>query len=213
MPNAPARDLSFDFQVFPDQFGNVGELAAAHPGMRCCIVHAGMLTATDASTVEHWRRALESLVPLANVFIKVSGLNTFARVLELEIMRIAIEVSLELFGPDRCFYGSNFPVEKLWTTYDAYSGANKAILAGRPRAVQQKFFHDTAAAFYRSNAAPSINFARACPRSLCPRSLDKRWRSGDHFMRPTARPGRGRRVAPAVVSRPRPRATLPMVNP
>ncbi|MDP2238647.1 MAG: hypothetical protein Q8K18_00620 [Burkholderiales bacterium] len=46
-------------------------------------------------------------------------------------------------------YGSNFPLEKLWASYDDLVATTKRILAGRPHAEQRKYFHDTATAFYR----------------------------------------------------------------
>ncbi len=53
------------------------------------------------------------------------------------------------FGAGRCFYGSNFPLEKLWASYDDLVATTKRILANRPAAEQRKYFHDTATAFYR----------------------------------------------------------------
>ena len=64
-------------------------------------------------------------------------------------MRIVLDHVLDRFGADRCFYGSNFPLEKLWANYDDLVAACKEILAPRSEAEQRAFFHDTAAAFYR----------------------------------------------------------------
>ena len=47
--------------------------------------------------------------------VKLSGLGTFARRYALEGVRPVVEQAVELFGAERCLFGSNFPIEKLWT--------------------------------------------------------------------------------------------------
>ena len=64
-------------------------------------------------------------------------------------MRITLDHLLDRFGSGRCFYGSNFPLEKLWASYDALVSTTKRILEGRPADEQRKYFHDTATSFYR----------------------------------------------------------------
>ena len=143
------HDLSFDWQGFDTQFDALAELAKAHSGVRFCLVHAGMLTGLDSSTVNGWTEALTQLVPLDNVFIKVSGLNTFSRTLDEPLMTHVTDTVLDMFGADRCFFGSNFPVERMWTTFEDYTAAQKRAMAGRSETENVKFFHDTAKAFYR----------------------------------------------------------------
>lgn len=141
--------LTFDWQGFDTQFGDLADLAKAYSGMRFCLVHAGMLTSLDAATANAWRDALEQLVPRDNVFIKVSGLNTFSRKLDEPMMTHVTDTVLDMFGADRCFYGSNFPVERMWTPLADYTAAQKRAMAGRSDEVNAKFFHDTAKAFYQ----------------------------------------------------------------
>ncbi len=144
-----AHDLTFDWQGFASQFDALAELAKAHSGVRFCLVHAGMLTGLDTASVTEWTEALEQLVPLGNVFIKVSGLNTFSRSLDEPLMTHVTNTVLDMFGADRCFFGSNFPVERMWTTFEDYAAAQKRAMAGRSDTENEKFFHDTAKAFYR----------------------------------------------------------------
>jgi len=143
------RGLTFDWQGFDTQFGDLAELAKAHSGQRFCLVHAGMLTGLDSSTATAWRAALELLVPFGNVFIKVSGLNTFTRRLDEPTMAHVTDTVLDMFGADRCFFGSNYPVEGMWTSLADYIAAQKRVMAGRSATENEKFFHDTAKAFYR----------------------------------------------------------------
>ncbi len=142
------KGLTFDFQGFASQFGDLAMLAKENANLKICLVHAGMLTGTDDSTVEEWREALKVLLPYENVFIKVSGLNTFTRTLDDTMMSIASNTALDMFGTDRCFFGSNYPVERMWTNFGHYISAQKNALDARSDAENEKFFHDTACGFY-----------------------------------------------------------------
>jgi predicted TIM-barrel fold metal-dependent hydrolase len=142
------NNLTFDFQGFASQFDDLAMLAKEVSSLKICLVHAGMLTATDDSTVAEWRDALKVLVPCENIFIKVSGLNTFTRTLSEPLMDIGANTALDMFGAERCFFGSNFPVEAMWTTFDDYTLTQKKVLAGRTAEENRKFFHDTAIEFY-----------------------------------------------------------------
>ena len=101
----------------------------------------------DDATVEAWRRGIEAFVPLDNMYIKCSGPNMFTQRLDRRHMEIQFETVLDMFGADRCYYGSNFPLERLWLSYDELVTTTKEILAKRSAEEQRKFFHDTAAAF------------------------------------------------------------------
>src|SRR5690242_4532620 len=63
-----------------------------------------------------WRQGLARFAVCPNVLVKLSGLGTFTRRCRREEWQPVIETTIDLFGPGRCMFGSNFPVEKLWTT-------------------------------------------------------------------------------------------------
>jgi predicted TIM-barrel fold metal-dependent hydrolase len=46
-------------------------------------------------------------------------------------------------------FGSNFPIEKLWTDHAALIAAHRAAIAGYSQADQADFFWNTAARVYR----------------------------------------------------------------
>lgn len=143
------HDLHFELQGFAHQFKHFAELANNHPRIRFCLVHGGMLTADDPRTVKAWKDGMNLLVPCKNVTIKCSGLNFFAGKCDVPHMTIMLDHIIEQFGANRAFYGSNFPLEKLWAKYDDLIAGCKQIMSRHPLAEQTKFFHDTAAEFYR----------------------------------------------------------------
>jgi predicted TIM-barrel fold metal-dependent hydrolase len=69
------------------------------------------------------------LAACPNVVCKLSGLGTFIHRNDPAHIAGIVADSLAIFGADRCLFGSNFPIEKLWTSYrdlvDAYLEATK----------------------------------------------------------------------------------------
>ena len=59
--------------------------------------------------------------------------------------------AIEIFGPSRCLFGSNFPVEKLWTQYSDLIAAYRGAIEPLGEAAARAAFHDTAAKVYRLN--------------------------------------------------------------
>ncbi|HEY8338992.1 MAG TPA: amidohydrolase family protein, partial [Egibacteraceae bacterium] len=56
---------------------------------------------------------------------------------------------LDWFGSQRCMFGTNFPVEKIWTDMDTLVGAWRAALADEAESVQRDVFSETARRVYR----------------------------------------------------------------
>jgi predicted TIM-barrel fold metal-dependent hydrolase len=54
-----------------------------------------------------------------------------------------------MFGAGRCVYGSNIPIEKLWTDYRTFYRTFRAAIDHLPERDQRAILHDTAARLYR----------------------------------------------------------------
>jgi predicted TIM-barrel fold metal-dependent hydrolase len=141
--------LSFDLQVFAGQMEDAAELARDFPAITFILQHAGMLEDLSAGGWQAWRAGMTKLAAQSNVVSKLSGLGTFIhKVDEKQIGDIARE-TIDLFGAERCLFGSNFPIEKLWSSYDGLIQAYRAALADYPADVQEKIFFKTAQRVYR----------------------------------------------------------------
>jgi predicted TIM-barrel fold metal-dependent hydrolase len=81
--------------------------------------------------------------------VKLSGLGTFDRACLADRWRPVVTETVDLFGPSRCLFGSNFPIEKLWTDYATLVATMRECLAGLTPAERQAVMHDTAARLYR----------------------------------------------------------------
>ena len=139
----------FDLQVFAGQMAGAAQLAAACPGVTFVLQHAGMLEDLSPAGRAAWRAGMAELTRQPNVVSKLSGLGTFLhRNDPAHIAAVAAE-TIALFGSARCLYGSNFPIERLWTSYADLIGAYRAALASHSAGDQRAILHDTAARIYR----------------------------------------------------------------
>ena len=128
---------SFDLQVFAPQMPGAAGLAEACPKVTFVLQHAGMLEDLSPAGRAAWRAGMVRLAACPNVVCKLSGLGTFIHRNDPAHIAGIVAEALAIFGADRCLFGSNFPIEKLWTNYralvDAYLDAVKSNAASSRR--------------------------------------------------------------------------------
>jgi predicted TIM-barrel fold metal-dependent hydrolase len=96
-----------------------------------------------------WREGMMRLAAEPNMNVKLSGLGTFVHACRAEVMQPIIKETVDIFGADRCLYGSNFPIEKLWTDYRTLYLTFRAAIDHLGESEQRAILHDTAARLYR----------------------------------------------------------------
>jgi predicted TIM-barrel fold metal-dependent hydrolase len=143
------RGLLFELQVFPGQYGHALDLVDAFPDTTFVLLHAGMPEDESADGRAAWRAGLAQLARRPHVHVKLSGLGTFARRYQLEDVRPIVEQTVELFGAERCLFGSNFPIEKLWTGYGRLLDVFTRSLAACSGPERELILDGTAARLYR----------------------------------------------------------------
>jgi predicted TIM-barrel fold metal-dependent hydrolase len=140
--------LIFELQIFAQQMSDGAALASAFPGIKIVLEHAGMLEDRSREGWERWREGMRQLAKERNVYVKLSGLGTFERTCSKELMRPVILETVEMFGPNRCMFGSNFPIEKIWTSYAELLAAYQSILAHFSLPERNEIMGNTAATLY-----------------------------------------------------------------
>lgn len=147
------RGFSFDLQIFPSQMQAVVGMLGAFADTTFILNHAGMLDARDDESIAVWRSGMETLAKCPNLVVKFTGLGTFDHKSSPELMRPMIPESIRLFGAGRCMYGSNFPIEKLWTTYKTYFDNVVEAVGEVSDADRHEIFYGTASRAYRLDEA------------------------------------------------------------
>lgn len=140
---------SFDLQVFANQMEGAAGLAASCPRVTFVLQHAGMLEDLSEAGRAKWRAGMQLLADRPNVVCKLSGLGTFQHRNNPEHIADMVHQAVTMFGADRCLFGSNYPIEKLWTRYADLVDAFTAATADLSEAEQSYIFNDTAARVYR----------------------------------------------------------------
>ena len=141
--------FSFDLQVFAPQMTGAAELAASCPDVTFILQHAGMLEDLSPDGRAAWRAGMKRLAACPNVVTKLSALGTFIHRNDAAHITTVFEETVAIFGAGRCLFGSNFPVEKLWTNYRALVDAYLAAAAPLRPEERDASFRTTAMRVYR----------------------------------------------------------------
>jgi len=106
-------------------------LVEACPKVTFILQHAGMLEDLSPQGRAGWRAGMQRLAACPNVVSKLSGLGTFIHRNDPDHIAGVVADAVALFGAERCLFGSNFPIEKLWTGYrellDAFRAATSPL--------------------------------------------------------------------------------------
>jgi predicted TIM-barrel fold metal-dependent hydrolase len=140
---------SFDLQVFAGQMQGAAELADSAPKVTFILQHAGMIEDLSPEGWAEWREGMRFLASRPNVVSKLSALGTFIHKNDPAHIAAVVHETIDIFGPERCLFGSNFPVEKLWTEYADLIMAYRKAIEPLGEAVARAAFHDAAAKVYR----------------------------------------------------------------
>jgi predicted TIM-barrel fold metal-dependent hydrolase len=123
------RGLSFDLQLTEEQYGKVLDALEDVPELRVAICHLASPWDRTPDGMLRWRSWMKRFAALPNAVMKISGLSMYTkRWDEQEFLRWAGE-ALEVFGAQRCMLGSNFPVDRLYVSYDKLFAAWQKLVA------------------------------------------------------------------------------------
>ncbi|AHD08481.1 amidohydrolase family protein [Phaeobacter gallaeciensis] len=140
------RGLSFDLQLIPELMEKTARVLAQAPRTNVALCHAGSPHDRSPEGLGEWRQRLRWLSDLPHVWCKLSGLGMFQHRWTVEDFRPIIETCLDQFGADRCMFGSNFPVDSLYSDYETLLRAHEKLV---PDSQRSQVFAETAAGFYK----------------------------------------------------------------
>lgn len=169
------HDLSFDAWCFGDQIDEVTDLAAFCPQVPMVLCHGGTpigiagpfmgigATAAARDRIDkQWRESILRLAEQQHVMCKLSGwlmpIVGFGFEQRLDRPGVAELVDklgplvnhlITAFTPQRCMFGSNFPVDRVSADYDKIFQAMIRLTADFGTDAQRSIFRDSAMKFYR----------------------------------------------------------------
>jgi predicted TIM-barrel fold metal-dependent hydrolase len=171
--------LRFDAWGFHHQIPEVTNLARDFPNQPIVLDHIGSPIGVGsyafkrAAVFAAWKASMTDLATCANVFVKVGGLGMYMTGLAAgdratvssaalaDIWRPYVEICINLFGPARCMFESNFAIDSA-CAYGIMWNAFKRITQGCSVEEKALLYHDTASAFY--GLTPDKQVAPGLPR-------------------------------------------------
>jgi|TARA_B100002003_G_C14130639_1_gene543803 predicted TIM-barrel fold metal-dependent hydrolase len=159
---------TYDAMVYYPQLPELVEVVKACPETPIVINHLGCILGTGPykdrreEILEFWRAAMSDLAQFPNAFLKLGGIGmpmmgfrwdkqaVPPNSVELATpWRQPIQYVIEQFGPDRCMFESNFPVDRRGAGYCVLWNTYKRIASEYSADEKRDLFHDTAARAYR----------------------------------------------------------------
>lgn len=161
------RNLSYDAWLFHPQLDELTDLARAFPATTIVLNHCGGVLGIGAyagrrdEIFAHWAKAIRRLAECPNVVVKLGGLGMRINGFGFEAgasppssedlaraWRPYIETCIDAFGPARCMFESNFPVDKGSYGYGTVWNAFKRLTLQAGEEEVTALFSGTAARIY-----------------------------------------------------------------
>jgi L-fuconolactonase len=142
--------LSFDLGIRHVHLRDSIELVRQCPAVSFVVDHIGKPD-IKAGLREPWWSEIKEMASLPNVRCKLSGMvtETGGEHWQPADLRPYIDRVIEVFGPERVMFGSDWPVSTLASTYERWVETLEAATAGLPEAARRGLWHDNGLAFYR----------------------------------------------------------------
>ena len=140
---------TYDILVYHYQLPAVIELVDTAPNQKFVIDHLGKPNIKQG-LIDQWANNMEHLSKRPNVFCKLSGMVTEADHKNWEYQHLVpyMDVVLELFGPKRLMFGSDWPVCLLAGGYDQVLGIIKKYISKLSEVEQSYILSENASNFY-----------------------------------------------------------------
>lgn len=150
--------LSFDALVHPRHLPALEALVRRHPDLPVVIDHGAkpklQAWRGNALALGAWRDDMRKLAQHPQVCCKLSGLLTEAGAgWQDGDLLPAMQILLDLFGPSRLIWGSDWPVMMLAGQYSDWIRISEQALTGLTQSEKQKIYGENAVSFYKLGAA------------------------------------------------------------
>lgn len=144
-------DLTFDALGFPRHLKNFRTVLLRYPDMRTVVDHCmkPQIRSHSEESFRHWAEGMRAIAEDTEAVCKFSGLVTECDGWSVDRLRPYADHLLEVFGPSRMMWGSDWPVCQLAASYSEWRSAAEELTAHLPSDDRAAIFGETAAAFYR----------------------------------------------------------------
>jgi len=142
--------LSYDLLVHTRHLKHVRTVAETCPELALVIDHMAKPPIVRGE-IREWAQELGSVAAYPNIHCKLSGLVTEAHLTswKMDDLKPYVDVALDLFGPTRLIFGSDYPVCLLAASYHRVRESFQEMLSELSEEDRKGIFADNASDFYR----------------------------------------------------------------
>lgn len=142
-------DLSYDLDATWENMEKARNLAQKYPNTLMVLNHAGFPQDRSDEYFDNWRRGMSTMAEADNAVCKISGLGMVDQRWTVDTWRPWVLHSIEAFGVDRCMFATNWPVDRLFSSYPDVIDAYLQIVADFSEEEKTKLFSANAEKYYR----------------------------------------------------------------
>ncbi len=142
--------VPFDLLFYVKHLKHAVRLAEELPELPMVIDHLAKPRIKDRAT-DDWIDNFKAASRFPNIYCKLSGMITEADWDHWTPtdLKPYVDIAVEAFGPERCMFGSDWPVCELAGTYEQVHAALNELLGTLSESEQNSIFGETARRFYR----------------------------------------------------------------
>jgi len=142
------RGLTLDALVFTRHLDGLNQFVRRHPDLSVVIDH-GAKPPVAAGALEPWRARMSALAELPHLSVKLSGLLTEAAPgQDARAITPYVDHLIDVFGPERMIWGSDWPVLNLAGDYGGWLSMARGLTAALGESAQKAIFETNARRIY-----------------------------------------------------------------
>lgn len=122
-------DLKASMSVQWQDMEKLKNLAGKYPNIRIVVDHTGSPTERNDEYFQKWKQGMQTIAQADNTICKISGLGMADHNWNVASIRPYVLQCIETFGISRCIFGTNWPVDALFSDYDTLVDAYLEIIA------------------------------------------------------------------------------------
>jgi predicted TIM-barrel fold metal-dependent hydrolase len=134
---------------------DAARLVERHPGITYCVDHAGFPRRRDREYFEEWRTGMRKLAALPNTVVKISGLGMCDHRWTIDSWRPWVLECIDAWGTERSFFGTNWPVDRLFSSYGDVLDAYRELIDDFARDEQVALFSENANRVFSLSGDPA----------------------------------------------------------
>ena len=122
-------NLSANMSVQWQEMEKLRDLAGKFPNIKMLVDHTGLPAERNDEYFAKWKQGMVTAAKPDNTVCKISGLGMSDNDWTVDSIRPFVLHCIESFGVDRCIFGTNWPVDSLFSGYDDIVDAYTEIIS------------------------------------------------------------------------------------